>query len=453
MDFKHLFGRCALLVPLLALAACSSSRPWVNLPLAAGEKIRYDGMAQAFDKARLQDMLVVANFSGGGSRAAALAYVVVSELDKQPFTWRGQQTTLARELDMVTGVSGGAVAAAHIALHGIDEHLRHFPADFLDVNFQNRVVNSLITHLGRTSSPFYGRGHVLAEKLDGDLFRGATFGDLAKLENRPYLVIAATDLSSGAEFDFTAEQFEQLCSSIDRVPIAFAVASSSAVPVLFTPLAVQSHREDCGRQVERPGRAATGVLQARKRELKGEAALLADDGRKYIHLVDGGVADNLGTTRISNFVDQVGGLNSLLARLRLGKDQGSSPRRIVFISVNAERREGLALDQSNKVPGAVSVINAMLYSGLGRQTEETSQVFSDAVEKWREELGHDSGVEIFDLEIKISELGEAGEERERLLAIPTAFRISEEDIALLRQATQRSLAESPEFQRFLASTK
>ena len=222
----------------LGSSGCASTRPWTNEPLAAQETVRYDGLAQLFDASRLPDFLVVANFSGGGSRAAAFAHAVLSELDAAPFMWRGQETTLAREIDMVTGVSGGSVAAAHLALYNVREHLSRFPADFLETDFQDQLIRAALspTNLRRLTSSWYGRGNVLAEELDTTLFKGTTFGQLAQLPGRPYLIIGATDLSTGAEFNFTSDRLALLCSSIDRVPMAVAVASSSAVPVLCSPL-------------------------------------------------------------------------------------------------------------------------------------------------------------------------------------------------------------------------
>jgi NTE family protein len=126
-------------------------------------------------------------------------------------------------------------------------HLVRFPADFLEVDFQARLVGAVLSprNLHRATSPWYGRGNVLADELDAALFQGTTFGHLAQLEGRPYLIIGATDLSTGAEFNFTSDRMALLCSSIDKVPLSVAVASSSAVPVLFSPLTLRNHSEGC----------------------------------------------------------------------------------------------------------------------------------------------------------------------------------------------------------------
>jgi len=457
MQFPPWLHRAAGPIVVAALGGCSTTQPWTNAPLAVDEPIRYDGRAQMYDAGRAPDLLVVASFSGGGSRAAAFAHAVLDELDAVPFTWHGRRTTLTREIDLVIGVSGGSVAAAHLALHGPRDHLARFPTDFLKADFQGHLIGTALSPAGlwRQSSPRFGRGQLLAEAFDEVLFAGATFGDLAGLADRPYLIVGATDLSSGAEFDFTSEQFELLCSSIDRVPLSFAVAASSSVPLLFSPLGVQNHRDGCPRPMPTTSaRPADPGDNARMRLVKGEFAALASGNRRFIHLIDGGVSDNLGTRRIADYVEQAGGIGAVLTMLGAGPDAtGRVLPRIVFVSVNSERRGPLPLDRSGDVPSMLAVLDAMIYSGLGRQSDETSLVFADSIVQWRRELrslspGKD--VDIFSIEVKLSDLDDL-DLRERVLAIPTAFRITDDDVVLLRQAAQRSLRQSEDFGRFLRS--
>jgi NTE family protein len=464
MKHSMFLNRCARLVTVVCIAVgsigCASTRPWTNEPLGAQETVRYDGLAQLFDASRLPDVLVVANFSGGGSRAAAFAHAVLSELDAAPFMWRGQETTLAREIDMVTGVSGGSVTAAHLALHGAREHLTRFPADFLDLDFQGQLVSAALSpkNLHRLTSSWYGRGNVLAEELDTTLFKGTTFGQLAQLSSRPYLIIGATDLSTGAEFNFTSDRLALLCSSIDRVPLAVAVASSSAVPVVFSPLTLQNHSESCTQPPRKgPGGSAVAADPARVRLQKGEFESIVGGRRPFIHLVDGGVSDHLGTRRLTDYLAKAGGIGAVMSMLGRGQSPSAPvPRRIVLISVNSESNEGLPIDQSGAVPGTLDALSAMIFGGLGRFSKETSLVFSDAIEQWRRELRADpqwaaeSQADIFSIEIRLTDLDDSSL-RTQVLAIPTAFRISEGDRSLVRQAAKRSLERSAEFKRFLES--
>lgn len=444
----------------LVLCACSGLKPWQNQVLRPGEKARYDGREQLFDAARIPDVLVVASFSGGGSRAAAFAHAVVDEIDNLPYVWRGRTTTLAREIDMVIGVSGGSVAAAHLAWHGASGHLKRFHADFLAQDFQSRLLRKTLSPSGlqRLRSPWFGRGNILADQLDAVLFGGATFGRLAELESRPYLIVGATDLSSGAEFDFTSEQFAVLCSSIDEVPLSFAVAASSSVPLLFSPLTVQVHRNGCSRAQDAVrANAATAGDSARVKLTKGELEAFATGERRFIHLVDGGLSDNLGTRRISDYVAQMGGIGAVLQSLGNGSDQSGPlplPLHIVFIAINSERQGPLPIDQRGQVPSMLEVADAIIYSGLGRASRETGLVFKEAVDKWRAELaalgpaGRNS--DIFSIEINLSDLEDQAL-RKRVFDVPTAFRVSPEDLAALRQAARLSVASSKELKRYLES--
>jgi NTE family protein len=419
---------------------------------------KYDGLAQVVDKSRHADLLVVASFSGGGSRAAAFAHAVLAELQAASFVWQGRSTNLAQEIDVVTGVSGGSVAAAHLALHGAAESIRRLPEEFLNVDFQTELVTSILSpaNLFRATSPWFGRGHVLAEALDQAMFRGATFGSLNGLPGRPYLIVGATDLSTGADFDFTSEQLARLCSSIDQVPLSFAVAASSAVPLLFSPLTLQSHAPLCA---ERGQQVATRDAEqgdsARVRMLKQESNAVSDARRRHVHLVDGGIADNLGTRRITDYVAQAGGIGPVLKML--GLDQTSrqgTPRRIVFITVNSERELDLPMDRSDEVPSTMAVLDALVYAGLGRSSKETSLVFADAVQQWRQAIraspGLGSDADIYAMELKLTDVTDA-QLRATVLEIPTAFRVAPQHLEALRLAARHALATSAEYQRFRRS--
>lgn len=450
------FARGMALLLGLVSGGCSTVKPWQNEALRKDEAVGYDGRAQLFDPARVPEILVIASFSGGGSRAAAFAHAVIGELDRAAFPWGGRNTSLAREIDMVIGVSGGSVAAAHLAQHGVGDHLRRFEQDFLQVDFQSRLMGAVFSPAGlhRASSPWFGRGNILADELDRLLFQGATFGRLGELAHRPYLIVGATDLATGAEFDFTSDQLALLGSSIDKVPLAFAVAASSSVPLLFSPLSVRNYRSDDDAGPD-ASLSPTAKDSARVRLTKSELGAFTAGGRRFVHLVDGGLSDNLGTRRITDYVAQIGGIGAVLHALRAG-DSGPDPlpQRIVFISVNSERQGPLPIDQRGEVPSPVEVANAMIYGGLGRVSRETSLVFNEAVEQWRRELralGPGArNADIFAIEINLSAVADP-DLRERVLAVPTSFRISPEDLKLLRRAAQASVANSRELARFVDS--
>jgi len=234
------------------------------------------------------------------------------------------------------------------------------------------------------------------------------------------------------------------------------VAASSAVPVLFSPLTLHSHSRICAERGEAAAvQPAAAADSARVRLIKQEQNALGHPERRYIHLVDGGIADNLGTRRITDYVAQAGGIGPVLRTLGLVEEGGRSvPRRIVFIAVNSERQIALKMDASDEVPSTLAVLDALVYAGLGRSSKETSLVFSDAVAQWRREIqstpGLGSDADIYSIELKLSDVGDPSL-RERVLNIPTTFRISTAQLDDLREAARASLAASAEFQRLQSS--
>ena len=58
---------------------------------------------------------------------------------------------------------------------------------------------------------------------------------------RPMIIINASDLAYGFRFSFIQDYFNLLCSDVRDFPIASAVAASSAVPVVFNPVVLESY--------------------------------------------------------------------------------------------------------------------------------------------------------------------------------------------------------------------
>ena len=58
--------------------------------------------------------------------------------------------------------------------------------------------------------------------------------------------INAADLAGGNRFTFFQPQFDLICSDLSQLKVARAVAASSAVPGLFTPITLRSYAGQCG---------------------------------------------------------------------------------------------------------------------------------------------------------------------------------------------------------------
>ena len=71
-----------------------------------------------WSSSRSNEILLIVAFSGGGTRAASLAYGVLEGLGETRVVIDGREVSLLDEIDHVTGVSGGSFTAAYLGLHG-----------------------------------------------------------------------------------------------------------------------------------------------------------------------------------------------------------------------------------------------------------------------------------------------------------------------------------------------
>ncbi len=430
------------------LAGCSSLRPWINEPLPENAPPRSIAIATA---QRDPSLLVAVTLSGGGARAAAFGFGVLEELHHTRFPWNGRTTDLLDATDVISGVSGGSILAAYYAAFGA-QGLPTFENAFLRQNFQNSLIWQALrpSSLYDLSSPWYGRSHLLARRLD-EIYQGRTYGDVANDPRHPQLVIAATDMSLGTPFEFTQDQFDLICSDLRSVPLSFAVAASSAVPVLLSPMTLRNHAQVCRERGITPRLATVGGVNYRARMFRMQANSYLDaQARPFIHLVDGGVADNLAVRRLLDRALLGEGLRESFEEVGIPP---GSVRKLVVISVNSARDPANNVDQSDRVPGMRQVTDTLLFGAGARATLETQEFLLDTARQWREDLRRrSSGADAFapDAEIHVvqANLRDAadGDLRLRLLQVPTAFSISDEEVTRLIAAGRSALRRSADFQ-------
>src|SRR5215471_14950516 len=194
-----------VLLCALALVGCDA-RPPINAP------IKSQDLAKGYRLERVKadpdnpgDVLVILTLSGGGTRAAALAYGTMEALRDVKLRMGGRSRRLLDEVDVINAVSGGSIVAAYYALYR-DGLFRDFEAKFLKRDVERQLRVELLAALPRLAQSQFSRGDVLAEYFDRELFNRATYADLARGDMRPFVVINATALSSGARFPFTQGQ-------------------------------------------------------------------------------------------------------------------------------------------------------------------------------------------------------------------------------------------------------
>ncbi len=186
------------------------------------------------------DLLLMLAFSGGGTRAAALSYGVLEELARTPVDSGGTRHRMLDEVDIISSVSGGSFTAACYALWG-DRIFSDFESRFLKNDVQSGLLRSALSPRNqfRLASPKFSRSDLAAEHYDRLLFQGATCADLIRQRDRPFVSINATDLASGARFEFTQDEFDLIGSDLSHFPISRAVAASSALPICLPPVVLK----------------------------------------------------------------------------------------------------------------------------------------------------------------------------------------------------------------------
>jgi NTE family protein len=441
-------GLPLLVVLALSLAGCAVRPATPDLPrFEPGQGYRWTPQRTRPDND--PQTLLVLTFSGGGTRAAAFSYGVLEELRRTPV---GGHAALA-EVDLMTGTSGGSFTALAYAQHG--ERL----FDLYDHAFLKRDVEGAL--LKRLFNPFrwpqvlsqgFGRSELAEEYYDEILFHGATFGDLIA-NPTPIAIVGATDVSTGGRVDFSQPQFDVMCADLGRFRLSRAAAASSAVPIVMSPVTLENRGGTCG---YRPPPWIADALQARGAEpLANRAVLrfremekLADStARPYLHLVDGGLSDNLGLY----------GIVEALQEMMANPDYRAATaarglRRVAIVIVNAQSAPSHDFDKVPFGPGTFALLLRSISVPMNRYSTESIAALQDIVTQWRlrEKLGEPGipPVEFFVIEVSFDAVADPAQ-REYLQNLPTSFALSNEAVDRLREAGAQLLRDSAVFRKFV----
>jgi NTE family protein len=301
-------------------------------------------------------------------------------------------------------------------------------------------------------SPYFGRAHIMSELLDEALFDGKTYGDLAARHQRPFLLIHASDMATLSRFEFTQFQFDFLCSDLSHLPIARASASSAALPLVLSPISLKNYAGQCGFEAPpflEPAKRNGGVGAQRANEL---LSYLDVDKRPYVHLLDGGLSDNLALRGLIEGSGAAGGLEQLLKFVHV-----KNVRKFVVLAVNAETSPDVMEYRSDHVPVLSKAMSALIDVPINRYSFDTVAFIRMGVEKWRQELrssrrSADSpfapDADIYFINASLAEIADP-DERASLMKIPTTLYLADEHIDRLLRAAAKLIRDDQDFQRLM----
>jgi NTE family protein len=407
-------------------------------------------------------LVLMLSFSGGGTRAAAFSYGVLETFRDTPVTTRGRGKRLLDEVDWISGVSGGSFTAAYYGLFR-DRTFEDFETRFLKKDIQGDLARATLfnpVNWAKLFSPYYDRSDLAADYYDRHVFDGATFADLYA-RKQPMIVINATDMVHGTRISFMQDAFDLICSDLSSFSVARACAASSAVPLVLSPVTLRNYAGKCGFHLPKALQDAMHPprdVGSRRLDLANNILPFLDSKTKpYIHLVDGGVADNLGLRAALERITLAGDIWTTL------KISGmTNVHKIVIVVVNAETEVDDKWDRWEKIPPFGAMIESYSSIAIERYNMDTVALMSESFSRWADEIrrgrcgsgpiatgpGSCGDIEFYLVQVKFDALNDEAE-RSYFKRLPTSFVLTPEQVDQLRDAARRILAESTEFQRLV----
>jgi NTE family protein len=218
--------------------------------------------------------------SGGGFRATLFNLGAL---------WRLNELGWLKKLAMITSVSGGSIVSGVL---GFKWRKLTFDANGVATNFQAEVaapVRHFCTQSIDVTAGLEGLANVfesipqrVAAKYREELFGNATLQDLPDPETNPRFVLYATSLQSGASVRMSRKHLADYRVGripAPAIPLATAVAASSAFPPVLSPVTIDFDPAVWENQ-------------------EGADLYPQVEFRRRLFLTDGGVYDNMGLEAI-----------------------------------------------------------------------------------------------------------------------------------------------------------
>jgi NTE family protein len=406
-------------------------------------------------------LFVCLMFSGGGTRAAALSYGIMEALRDTVVRVDGKRKRLLDEVDCISSVSGGSFTAAYYGLFR-ERLFQDFRGRFLERDIQGALAGQLFNPVNwvRLASPNFSRIDMAAELYNSDIFDAATFEHLQR-NGRPFVILNATNLGVDRRFGFTQEYFDALGSRLNAYQVSRAVAASSAFPYLLTPISLKNYPVAEGYAAPwwyTNAIAPKNWITQRYNAAKNLSVYL-DKHNRYIHLMDGGLSDNIGARAILDAFDR--------GFIRTRINQGAI-RQLVLIVVNARTQSEDQLSRKEHPPGfftvaektatvamdnysydSVTKLREALYARVQTQKndEACGALLSQYCPRAPKPTAFAADIDPYVIEINFEAAAQIpGEDPRYYLDLPTSFKLSREQVTRLVTIGPKLLQAAPQYQ-------
>jgi NTE family protein len=376
---------------------------------------------------------------------------------------------------VISAVSGGSFTALAYGLWGDAVFDGRFEQRFLRHDIKWELATSMLhpRNFFRLGSVALDRIDVAGTYYDEQIFERAKYGRLLERNRRPFIVINATNLALGQRFEFTQDDFDLLGSDLASVPLGWAAAASSAFPILFSPLRMKYFPGPCcsgalaraltSESAERNDRRRYHWAKSLVRTSGPGAGSYAlnEDEHRFLYLMDGGLADNLGLSYvIDNFRHGV-----IRDRINAGRIE-----KLVVIVVDAGVRPPEDIEQRESSPGIWTVGYKTAATGIDNFSGALSDMLRLLLldtpaehralcERFQNELnaccsqpamldaGHDFTSYV--IEVSLQNIPDEAA-RQRFAQIPTSFALPNADVDALIRMGRALLGDGAQFKQLCA---
>ena len=200
------------------------------------------------------------------------------------------------------------------------------------------------------------------------------------------------------------------------------------------------------------------------RSINAELTFADGAQRPYLHLVDGGVSDNVGMRTVLDTLQIVEALHGTGAASML-----DGRRRIIVFSVNSLSSPPTTWDRSESPPGTIDVLLKASGTPIDAFSYEAVELLRDTAARWRtlRQIRDSAAMadnkdpaiaaalrvpdaEIVAIDVSFAALKDKNRaEFDFLNQQPTSFVLTDEAVDRLRAAAGTIIMESPDFQRLL----
>ena len=312
---------------------------------------------------------------------------------------------------------------------------------------------------------------VFRQLLDKRLFAGRTFANINQ-PGKPIIPLNATDMASGEVFAFTAQRFNDICSDLAHLPLSVGVASSAAFPIVLSPMTLRYFSGGtCADAVPRDEWIVDDLTLPLSRYLnldEYKEARYANALRhgpnafrniQYLHLIDGGVADNQGVKSLLRALTSPHDSRWLLNAINDG-----AVRNIVVIVVNARSEPPNEMDAGAAAPGIISMLKTVTSVPIDVATASLIANLKFTIESLMQDLNgvplakHPKSlgfrIRIYGIQIDFDQFHpDQNGLRDQVKAIGTTWTLSADQRDVVARAGTLLLRQDPCFNRFLADLK